>query len=286
MPSVSLLLFCIYSMIFFLLSFQNKLWKLSLPQWDNANEISIPCSTFALLHSMCLFLARSQLYMIMLRIYEKMRMDQSYSFPPLYKITLSFIVHLKVKHDNCFKFLPLETRGEERKGRRKKKQQGDLCVFSVSDKSWPPVLLSPLKNHFRHERGCFVSEKCTLHCVNNILEVREESPRAEWIRLLLLRETRHPLWVAAQWWLSLSLVMSLAALTQVICMWADRAWDVLQRQWCTYHFPPWLIEDCNLCWTFSLITHVSGSKTRTQSRHWAPGSFQGFQPSRGTEVCL
>lgn len=83
-------------------------------------------------------------------------------------------------------------------------------------------------------------------------------------------------WVAAPWWLSVSLVMSLAALTQVICMQPDSGWDVLQRQWCTYHFPWWLIEDCNLCWTFSLITHVSGSKTRTLSCHWALCSFRAF----------
>lgn len=85
-----------------------------------------------------------------------------------------------------------------------------------------------------------------------------------------------PPWVAALWWLSVSLVMSLAALTQVICMQADSGWDVRQRQWCTYHFPRWLIEDCNLCWTFSLITHVSGSKTRTLSCHCALCSSWAF----------
>lgn len=94
------------------------------------------------------------------------------------------------------------------------------------------------------------------------------------------RSTPHPptpsLWVAALWWLSVSLVMSLAALTQVICMRADSGGDVQQRQWCTYHFPQWLIEDCNLGWTFSLITCVSGSKTRTLSCHWALDSSRAF----------
>lgn len=178
MPSVSLLLFCIYSMIFFLLSFQNKLWKLSLPQWDNANEISIPCSTFALLHSMCLFLARSQLYMIMLRIYEKMRMDQSYSFPPLYKITLSFIVHLKVKHDNCFKFLPLETRGEERKGRRKKKTaRWSLRIFC----QWQELASSvtqPIEKPFQTWKGMFCIRKMYITlCQQHPGGQRRVSPR-------------------------------------------------------------------------------------------------------------
>lgn len=127
---------------------------------------------------------------------------------------------------------------------------------------------------FQIWKETFCIWKCTLNGVNNILEVRVESP---WrLNLAAVLGDSTPPWVAAPWWLSVSLVMSLAALTQVICMQADSAWDVRQRQWCTYHFPPWLIEDCNLCWTFSLITHVSGSKTRTLSCHWALDSSRAF----------
>lgn len=135
-------------------------------------------------------------------------------------------------------------------------------------------VIQPIEKRFQIRKETFCIWKCTLNGVNNIPEVRVESP---W-RLNLaaaLRDSTPP-WVAALWWLSVSLVMSLAALTQVICMQADSAWDVRQRQWCTYHFPPWLIEDCNLCWTFSLITHVSGSKTRTLSCHWALDSSRAF----------
>ena len=44
-----------------------------------------------------------------------------------------------------------------------------------------------------------------------------------------------------------------------------------------------LIEARNLCWTFSLITHVSvsGSKTRTLNLPLGTGLILGFQPSRG-----
>lgn len=127
---------------------------------------------------------------------------------------------------------------------------------------------------FQIWKETFCIWKCTLNGVNNIPEVRVESP---WrLNLAAALENSTPPWVAALWWLSVSLVMSLAALTQVICMQTDSAWDVRERQWCTYHFPPWLIEDCNLCWTFFLITHVSGSKTRTLSCHWALGSSMAF----------
>lgn len=131
-------------------------------------------------------------------------------------------------------------------------------------------VIQPIAKQFQ----TFCIWKCTLNGVNNIPEVRVESPSR--LNLAAALKDSTPPWVAALWWLSVSLVMSLAALTQVICMQADSGWDVRQRQWCTYHFPPWLIEDCNLCWTFSLITHVSGSKTRTLSCHWALDSSRAF----------
>ena len=160
-----------------------------------------------------------------------------------------------------------------------------LCMcsrFSASGKSWPFNNIQLDENNFSVERNSFcLWWKCTLNGVNNIPGVSVESPwrqtAAGWPGLRRRRDST-PLWVADPWWLSVSLVMSLAALTQVICMQSDRAGDVHRRQWCTYHFPPWLIEDCNLCWTFSLITHVSvsGSKTRTLNCRWEPGSPWAF----------
>lgn len=112
--------------------------------------------------------------------------------------------------------------------------------------------------------------KRTLSGVNHILEVREGSPWRPNAAAAFGADT--PLSGGSV----MALVMSLAALTQVICMRADSGGDVQQRQWCTYHFPQWLIEDCNLCRTFSLITRVSGSKTRTLSCHWALDSSRAF----------
>lgn len=152
----------------------------------------------------------------------------------------------------------------------------NCSVLSFGDKSWPSVFFSPLTkwSQMKKRNFFFCIRKRTLNSVDDIPEVREESP---WrLNVAATFEDWTALWVAAPRWLSVSLVMSLAALTHVICMQADSAWDVRQRQWCTYHFPHWLIEDCNLCWTFSLITHVSGSKTRTLSCHWALDSSKAF----------
>lgn len=174
-----------------------------------------------------------------------------------------FTLRLKVKCDSGFNFPRL---GEKLR----------VCAqYCLSVTSAGLLCYSAhWKNDFKIGRETFCIWKCTLNGVNDIPEVREESP---WrLNLAAALKDSTPPWVAALWWLSVSLVMSLAALTQVICMQADSAWDVLQRQWCTYHFPRWLIEDCNLCRTFSLITHVSGSKTRTLSCHWALDSSRAF----------
>lgn len=151
-----------------------------------------------------------------------------------------------------------------------------LNILYFCDKSWPSTHLE----RFEIWKETFYIWKCTLNGVNNIPEVRVESP---W-RLNLAAAHRRlspplPLWVASLRWLSVSLVMSLAALTQVICMQADRGWDARQRQWCTYHFPRWLIEDCNLCRTFPLITDVSG-QNKDSELPMGTVLIQGFQPSR------
>lgn len=101
------------------------------------------------------------------------------------------------------------------------------------------------------------------------------------MRLLLAELT--PLWVAALWWLSVSLVMSLAALTQVICMRADSGGDVQQRQWCTYHFPQWLIEDCNLWLDFLSDYTCLREENKDSELPLGTGLIQGFQPSRGVK---
>lgn len=173
-------------------------------------------------------------------------------------------MHLKVKCDNGFNFLRLKSKKNCRV-----RAQYFLSVTRAGLQCY-----SAHRKRFQIWKEMFSIWKCTLNGVNNTAEVTAESPRSRNPAAAL--EDSTPPWVAAPWWLSVSLVMSLAALTQVICMQADSACDVRRRQWCTYHFPCWLIEDCNLCWTFSLITHVSGSKTRTLSCHWAPGSSRAF----------
>lgn len=241
----------------------------SCENWINNNEVP-PSNfphyvSFVLIHTVLLILVRRQLHKIMLEIYEKIRRDhficssqQSYSFPTVWNNSLSQgqmwqqlqLPQTQVKEKlQCVQYFLLVTRA-------------GLHCYSAHWK------------RFQIWKETFCIWKCTLNGVNNIPEVRVESLWS--LNLAAALEDSTPPWVAALWWLSVSLVMSLAALTQVICMQADSAWDVRQRQWCTYHFPCWLIEDCNLCWTFSLITHVSGSKTRTLSCHWALGSSRVF----------
>ena len=189
-------------------------------------------------------------------------LQQSYSCPTVQNNSV-FVVHLKVKRDNRFNFRGLELEGE-------KKPQ----YFLLVTRAGPSVLLSPLKTISDMKGDVLYLKMYIKRCQQHPGGQRRVPPRR--LDPAAAHGDSTPPWVAALWWLSVSLVMSLAALTQVICMHADSACDVLQRQWCTYHFPPWLIEDCNLCWTFSLITHVSGSKTRTLSLHWAPGSSRAF----------
>lgn len=227
---------------------------------------------FVLVHSMRLFLVKRQLHKMMLRTMRRLggifffssrSSQQSCSFLTVHNNSV-FIVRLKVKCDIGFNFPGLE-----------EKLRVCVCsILSFGDKRLAFCVIQPIEKRSRIRKETFCIWKCTLNGVNDIPEVREESP---WrLNLAAVLKDSTPPWVAALWWLSVSLVMSLAALTQVICMQADSAWDVRQRQWCTYHFPPWLIEDCNLCRTFSLITHVSGSKTRTLSCHWALDSSRAF----------
>lgn len=174
-------------------------------------------------------------------------------------------MHLKVRSDIGFNFLVAG-------GGKKLRACARYCLLGRS--AGLPCYSAHWKKRSQMKKETFGIWKCTLNGVNDIPEVSEESPWRLNLAAALADST--PPWVAAPWWLSVSLVMSLAALTQVICMQADSAWDVWQRQWCTYHFPSWLIEDCNLCRTFPLITHVSGSKTRTRSCHWALDSSRAF----------
>lgn len=190
--------------------------------------------------------------------------QQSCSFLTVHNNSV-FIVHLKVRSDIGFN---VPVAGEKKKMRA----CAQYCLLVTS--AGLPCYSAHWKKRSRMKKETFGIWKCTLNGVNDIPEVSEESPWRLNLAAALTDST--PSWVAVRWWLSVSLVMSLAALTQVICMQDDSAWDVWQRQWCTYHFPSWLIEDCNLCRTFPLITHVLGSKTRTRSCHWALDSSRAF----------
>lgn len=162
------------------------------------------------------------------------------------------------------------SRGEGKKRKKKKRCECALSIFFL----WQELASGPLKT-ISDMKGDVLYLKMYIKWCQQHPRGQSRVPMETESGCCAQRPDTPP-WVAALWWLSVSLVMSLAALTQVICMQADSAWDVRQRQWCTYHFPHWLIEDCNLCWTFSLITHVSGSKTRTLSCHWALGSSRAF----------